>query len=235
MACALRPSHRVAARAEQQERAADDENRRAHVEQQREDERAEERQATRAQNIPAECPAGTSAKELGCVERSRRATVRCAAVGRNLKYSEISVRVTEACSHQRVGGKLFGTTGCGIELRRRQGQRQLGEAAGHVIAGGDDDEAVVAARGGPGARFVGIAGGIEGRVARRRRSNRTCPREARRSPAAPSCRCGGRRRRSACAGRGLRRAGGRPRRCGAPPPSARRYRRHADCSRRAGG
>ena len=34
-----------------------------------------------------------------------------------------------------------------------------------MIAGGDDDEAVVAVRGGPGACLVGVAGRVEGRVA----------------------------------------------------------------------
>ena len=101
----LEAGHGVAARAEQQERAADDENRRADIEQQREDERAYEVRDN-GQKIPAECSTGTSATELCCVERNSFATVRCAAVGRNLKYSAISVRVTEACSHQRVGGKL---------------------------------------------------------------------------------------------------------------------------------
>ena len=47
------------------------------------------------------------------IERKSFAIVRWAAVGRNLKYSEISVRVTDACNHQRVGGKLLGITGWG--------------------------------------------------------------------------------------------------------------------------
>ena len=47
----------------------------------------------------------------------------------------------------------------------RQLARELGEAARHVIARRDDDQAVVAERLGPGARLVGIADGVERGVA----------------------------------------------------------------------